>query len=104
MTRIEGVDSVGVSLDSGLAVIRLKPENRVTLEQVREAIRRNGFTPKAAEVEVRGTLGARGASLLLALPAGDRVFELITSGAPGEVLGRLRSVRPGTVLVVEGVV
>lgn len=52
--RLDGVESVKVSLNDGVAEIRLAPDNSVTLARVREIIRSNGFSPKAAEVVVQG--------------------------------------------------
>jgi hypothetical protein len=101
--KLEGVDSVAVSLDSGLAVIRFKPGNHVTVQQVREAIQRNGFTPKAAEVRVRGTLVERDGEFALSLTGSEQVFILAESRGAADVLNRLRSIRPGTVLAIEGV-
>lgn len=66
--KIEGVESVDVSLNGGLAVIRLAPENRVSVDQLRDAIRRNGFTPRDAEVRVTGKVVERDGRLALAVP------------------------------------
>jgi copper chaperone CopZ len=54
LKKISGVDSVDVSLNKGLATIKLKPGNEIRPEEFWETIRRNGFTPKAAHVLVRG--------------------------------------------------
>ena len=56
MNRIDGVASADVSLNEGTVLLRLKRGNRVTVEQVREAIRKNGFTPKETAVDVVGRL------------------------------------------------
>ncbi len=91
--KIDGIDAVEVSLNRGVVVIRLRPENRVTLEQVREAIRENGFTPKEAEVRARGTVVQDGGHLALALPGIGVAFHLAAdSQAPG-VIGELDRAR-----------
>lgn len=48
------MDSVAVSLNQGLATVKLKPGNTVTMEQLRKAVEKNGFVTKQAEVIVRG--------------------------------------------------
>lgn len=50
MKKIDGVESVSVSLNEGKARLAMKPGNKVTLDQVRRLVERNGFTPKAATV------------------------------------------------------
>lgn len=54
--KMEGVESVDVSLNEGKAVIRLKPGNAVTLAQIRKAVAEKGFTPKEARIEAVGDL------------------------------------------------
>lgn len=46
--KIDGVDSVKVTLNDGRAIVTFKPLNKVTLAQIRAVIEKNGFTPKAA--------------------------------------------------------
>ena len=53
LEKIPGVDSVNVSLNDGKATIRLKSGNTVTMEQVHQAVQRNGFNPQDATVTVR---------------------------------------------------
>jgi copper chaperone CopZ len=66
--KIQGVEEVSVSLNNGVAVVRLAPDNRVTVAQLRRVIREKGFTPRDAEVRVAGRLEARGNALVLVLP------------------------------------
>ncbi len=56
LRKIDGVASVDVSLNKGLATIRLRPGNSVRPEQFWQAVRDNGFTPKTTHVSVRGTI------------------------------------------------
>jgi copper chaperone CopZ len=74
--KIEGVQSVKVSLKEGVATIQLAPANRVTLARIRDAIRKNGFTARQAEVRVAGTLVHRGDTLVLVVPGTDEMFIL----------------------------
>jgi len=50
LKKIGGVEDVKVSLNDGKAIISLKPGNTVTLEQIQDIVRKNGFTPKEANV------------------------------------------------------
>ena len=77
--KIDGVESVEVTLNRGHAEIKLKPGNRVRIEQIWEAVRKQGLTPKEARVVVRGRLDGskltvdsivRGKTTMLREPSG----------------------------------
>lgn len=53
--KIPGVESVDVSLERALTDVRLKPGNSITLPQLRQVIRNNGFNPKEATVTAVGS-------------------------------------------------
>jgi hypothetical protein len=54
MQRIDGVQKVRVSLESGLTVLDLEPNNNVTLARLRQIIKNNGFVSKEAQVTAAG--------------------------------------------------
>jgi hypothetical protein len=54
--KLPGVESAEVSLDKASADIRLKEGNRITLPQLRELLKKNGYPTRDAEVEARGRL------------------------------------------------
>lgn len=84
--RLEGVESVRVSLNDGVAEIRLAPENSVTLARVREIIRSNGFSPKAAEVVVAGIVIEHEGAPALATDGATPAYALVDhAAAPGTV-------------------
>jgi copper chaperone CopZ len=56
LMKFSGVDSANVSLNKGLATVKLKPGNGIRPSQFWEAIRKNGNTPKLTEVTVRGEI------------------------------------------------
>lgn len=56
MQKVPGVVSVKVSLNEGLTVLDLQPENTVTLANLRQIIRNNGFTTPESRVVVRGSV------------------------------------------------
>jgi len=54
MQKVDGVQTVRVSLKDGLTVLDLKPGNAVTLARLREIIKSNGFVSKEAIVVASG--------------------------------------------------
>lgn len=99
--KIDGIDTVEVSLNRGVVVIRLKPENRVTLGRIRDAIRDNGFTPKEAEVRARGIVVEDSGHLALALPGIGAAFRLTADSQTPGMIGDLERVR-GQGVTLEG--
>jgi len=72
--KLEGVESVTVSLERASAAIALRPGNRITLPQLRQIIKNNGFTAKDAAVTVIGTLTERGGKPALTVTGSDIVW------------------------------
>ena len=64
MQKIVGVSSVRVSLNEGLTVLDLAPGNTVTLAQLRQVIRNNGFVTKEAHVVAVGTVSTSAGSVV----------------------------------------
>ena len=56
MQKVDGVQSVRVSLKEGLTVLDLRPDNTVTLAQLRTVIKNNGFVSKDALIVARGAM------------------------------------------------
>ena len=56
LKKVPGVESVEVSLNKGLATVKLKPGNTVSVPQFWQLIHEKGYTPKATAVVVRGEL------------------------------------------------
>src|SRR5260370_41874743 len=54
LKKVAGVESVEVSLNKGLAAVKLKPGNTVSVRQLWELIHDKGYTPKATTVSARG--------------------------------------------------
>jgi len=96
--KIDGVQAVEVRLNDGVAAIRLAPENRVSLAEIRRVIRDKGFTPKDAEVRVTGRVEARGDRLVLVVPGSTTSWTL-----QADVAGRARlAERSGQMIEVTG--
>jgi hypothetical protein len=56
MKKVPAVVQVRVSLNEGLTVLDLKPENLATLAELRQILKNNGFVAKEATVIARGTV------------------------------------------------
>ena len=60
LMKFPGVESADVSLNKGLATLKLKPGNNIRPSEFWEAIRKNGNTAKATQVTVRGEVQGDG--------------------------------------------
>ena len=56
MQKVEGVQAVNVSLKDGVTALELRPNNKVTLAQLRKVIRNNGFVSKDALITAGGAV------------------------------------------------
>lgn len=79
--KLEGVESVDVSLTRGEASIQLRAGNRVTLQQLRQLVKNNGFNPREAAVTVTGDLIAKGNTVTLAVSGSGGVLTLASDPA-----------------------
>jgi copper chaperone CopZ len=75
--KLPGVEAVDVSLERALADIRLRPGNTVTLPQLRQIIKNNGFTAKDATITVVGTIIERGGQPAINVTGTDIVMRLV---------------------------
>jgi copper chaperone CopZ len=102
--KLEGVESVEVSLERATADIRFRPANRITLAQLRQIIRNNGFSAREAIVTAVGTLVERNGKPALSIDGTSTVFLLTTTGpqnaAYAEALQRVTSKQTGRVEAV----
>src|SRR4051812_15303526 len=71
--KLPGIESADVSLDKASADIRLKPDNRITLPQLRELLKKNGYPTRDARIEARGRVVERGGKLVLDLLNGSSI-------------------------------
>lgn len=73
-----------VSLNKGLANVKLKAGNSAAPEQFWEAVKKNGFTPKDTHVVVRGDISSTNGKTQLKVSPVNRVYGLIGSANPPE--------------------
>jgi hypothetical protein len=77
LKAVSGVDSVDVSLEKGLAVVKLKPGNTATLKQLNEAITKNGFTMKDSTATVAGTVTSTDGNAMLRVSGSNDMLQLV---------------------------
>jgi hypothetical protein len=64
LTKLPGVESAEVSLEKASADIRLKADNRVSIPQLRDLMKKNGYPTKDAQVVARGRILDRNGPVL----------------------------------------
>jgi copper chaperone CopZ len=97
LMSVNGVASVEVSLDKGLATVRLKPGNSVTLKQLQQAITKNGFTMKDSKIVAAGKLIHDGNVRKLQVSGSEEILALVPESSAS-------ATPDSTPVVVEGTV
>jgi copper chaperone CopZ len=77
LKSLSGVDTVDVSLEKGLATVKMKTGNAVTFRQLQDAITKNGFTMKPSNVSVVGKIVAMDGHLQLQVSGSNELVNLI---------------------------
>jgi cation transport ATPase len=81
MKGIQGVNTVDVDLNTGLVTIKLAPGNSASMRQFNQAVEKNGFTHKDADIIAKGTLtGTADAPVLEVSGTQDRYALSPTAG------------------------
>ena len=99
MKGIQGVNTVDVDLNTGLVSIKLTPGNSAAMRQFNEAVEKNGFTHKDAQVVVRGQLSGTASAPFLDVSGTKDRYALAPLAAGLDVSALL-----GKTVVVDGVV
>ena len=106
LKSVPGVDAVDVSLERGLADVRMKPGNTATFKQLQEAITKNGFTMKPSNVSVAGKIVMTNGQPQLQVSGSNDLLNLIPdpptktnvkamAGKPVLVVGTLKEAEKG---------
>jgi Heavy-metal-associated domain len=77
LKAVPGVDSVDVSLEKGLATVKMKPGNMTTLQQLNEAIAKNGFTMKDSTAILAGTVVTTNGKTAIQVSGSNDVLNLV---------------------------
>jgi copper chaperone CopZ len=102
LKKVAGVESVEVSLNKGLATVKLKPGNTVSVPQLWDLIHKNGYTPKTTAVSVRGELANVNGSLQLKI-SGTRDTLLLTADPKNAAAYGEAPMKLGQTVIVQGV-
>ena len=82
LMSVHGVASVEVSLEKGLAAVKLKPGNSVTLQQLQKAITKNGFTMKQSHLIAAGKVIQAGSGSNFQISGSNETLALVPE-SPG---------------------
>jgi hypothetical protein len=80
LKSVNGVESVDVSLNKGLATVTLKGGNTVTMKQLQTAITRNGYSTKQSVVTAIGQLSLKDNRWLVRVSGSNEEFILTPDG------------------------
>ena len=71
--KLPGIESVDVSLRTASADIRLTTDNRITVPQLREVLKKNGYPTRDAQISARGKVINRDGARVLDLLNGSTI-------------------------------
>jgi hypothetical protein len=98
MKKVKGIDKVRVSLNDGLTILDFKPENTVTLSDLRQVIKNNGFVSNEAQITARGRVSSvNGQAMFEVAGTGERFMLAGKTLQPDqlmEVAGRVDLTKP----------
>jgi copper chaperone CopZ len=100
LKSVVGVDAVDVSLEKGLAVVKLKPGNAATLKQLQQAITKNGFTMKESKATIAGQVLVKNDKAELKISESNDVLSLIAENQAGPDVKAMN----GKAVVVQGTI
>jgi copper chaperone CopZ len=99
LMSVNGVASVEVSLEKGLAAVKLKPGNVVTLKQFQDAITKNGFSMKQSRLIAAGRVIGAGAGAKFQISGSNETLALAPESAGASVPSAT-----ATTLIVDGTI
>ena len=102
LKKTPGVDSVDVSLNKGLATVKLKPGNTVSVPQFWQLLHEKGYTPKATAVSVRGELVGGPGRLQLKVSGTKDTLDL-TPDPKNAASYKAATEKAGQTVVIQGV-
>ena len=102
LKKVPGVETVDVSLNKGLAIVKLKPGNSISVPQFWQLLHEKGYTPKETTVSVRGELAGKPERPQLRITNTKDVVDLIADPKGAAAFGEAGK-RIGQAVVVQGV-
>ena len=95
--KLSGVEAVEVSLNKGLATVKLQAGNTLKPQDLWQTVRKNGFTPKETSVVVRGYV--QGAKLRVS--GTDQLIDLAPDPKNAKALEEIRT-QEGKLVTLQG--
>lgn len=101
--KLDGVTSVDVTLERGVAHVALKPGNTLTLAHLRQAVKDAGYPSGAAVATAVGRLSAAGRQKVLSV-SGTTMAWVVEAGAGTPLAASLASAADGATITVTGTI
>ncbi|HKD08984.1 MAG TPA: heavy metal-associated domain-containing protein [Bryobacteraceae bacterium] len=101
LRKVPGVETVDVSLNKGLAIVKLKAGNTVSVPQLWQLLHEKGYTPKGTIVSVRGELAGKQERLRLTVTGTKDVLDLAADPKNAAAYGEAGK-RVGQAVVIQG--
>ena len=102
LKKVAGVQSVVVSLNKGMATVKLKPGNTVAVPQLWKLLREQGYTPKTTTVSVRGEVANAQGRLQLKV-SGTKDLIALTADPKNPAPWNAAQKSTGQTVVIQGV-
>jgi copper chaperone CopZ len=102
LKKVAGVESVEVSLNKGLATVRLKPGNAVSVSQLWQLLHEKGYTPKVTMVSVRGEVADTQGRLQFKVTGTSDVLGL-AADAKNPAAYAEAAAKVGKIIIIQGV-
>lgn len=102
LKKTPGVESVDVSLNKGLATVKLKPGNTASVPQFWELLHEKGYTPKATTISVRGQLVGGPGRLQLKVSGTKDTLDL-TPDPKNSAAYKAAAAKTGQIVIAQGV-
>lgn len=93
LKKMDGLKNVRVSLNDGKAYLELSENNSLSLRQIQDEVKRNGFSAKKAEVVIEGKLINKNGSF--ELETGTETYSIV-AGTSDDLNSKLK---PGTIML-----
>lgn len=99
LKKVEGIQAVKVSLNKGKAFITLQADNKVSLSEIQQKVKSNGFSAREAEVILQGELSKQENKVFI--EAGQERY-LISENSDNSALAKIREMEAGSSVKVTG--
>ncbi len=91
LKKMDGLESVRVSLNDGKAYLTLAATNELTLQKIQEEVKNNGFSARNAEITLKGELLSEGNEWRIKV--NGETF-IVSDDTPSDILSKLN---PGNI-------